>query len=78
MAHTGVDETAVSGMEAPTLADSHSEGMKLQTITAMESGELIRLQENHGKIFCVRILILGVSSILATLLEHISTFLNHG
>jgi hypothetical protein len=63
VAHSGVDETAVTGMKDPTLADSHSEGMRLQTVTAMESGELILLQENHGKILCVRILILEASSI---------------
>jgi hypothetical protein len=63
VAHSGVDEIAVTGMEDPTLADSHSEEMRLQIITAMESGELILLQENHGKIFCVRILMLEASSI---------------
>lgn len=78
VARSGVDETAVTGMQDPNLGDSLLEGMRLQTITAMESGELILLQEKHGKIFCVRILILEASSIQAILLEHISTFLNHG
>jgi hypothetical protein len=53
----------MTGMWDPTLGDSLLEGMRLQTITAMESGELILLQEKHGRIFCVRILILEALSI---------------